>query len=167
MKLVFLDVDGVLNTCEYNDISKSFTIHTDKINKLNKLLLETDSYIVLSSSWRYFVHNGSMNLHGLEWLFRTHGLANGRLIDITPPDKENETRGETITRWIKNHRSDKYIHIESYCIIDDMPIDNFEQHKSRFVKTNPSIGLDDVDCQVVKNVLNQPYNCDIRVRTKV
>lgn len=167
MKIIFLDIDGVLNTCEYDKVAKSFKIHPDKIERLNSLLKETDSHIVLSSSWRYFVHNGSMNLHGLEWLFRTHGLEVGRLVDITPPDKEDETRGETITRWIKHHRSDKYIHIESYCIIDDMSINNFLEHEDRFIHSNPQTGLTDGNCNTAKYILSQPYNGSIRVRTKV
>jgi len=153
VKIIFLDVDGVLNNCEYDKVAKSFRIHPEKIQRLNRLLKDVDAHIVLSSSWRYFVHNGSMNLHGLEWLFRTHGLEVGRLVDITPPDKEGETRGQTIDRWIKNHRGDRYIHLESYVVIDDMCQEEFKEHAGLFIRTNPALGLTDINCELIKRIL--------------
>lgn len=84
--LVFLDIDGVLNTHEFDSEVMCGQIHKDKVERLNRILRATGANIVLSSAWRYLIHRGEMNLMGMEWLFRSHGILADRLIGITRPD---------------------------------------------------------------------------------
>ena len=60
MKIIFLDIDGVLNSDEYFDKIKNLNINgiendidISKIILLKKSLDETGAKIVLTSSWRY------------------------------------------------------------------------------------------------------------------
>ena len=60
MKVIFLDVDGVLNSDEYFDKIKNLNIDgiqseidVEKIKMLNMAINETGAKIVLTSSWRY------------------------------------------------------------------------------------------------------------------
>ena len=60
MKVIFLDVDGVLNSDEYIDRAQKQEIqgierHIDveKIKLLKKAIDETGAKVVLSSSWRF------------------------------------------------------------------------------------------------------------------
>ena len=60
MKVIFLDVDGVLNSDEYFDKIKNVNIcgieseiDVEKIKLLKKAVDETGANVVLSSSWRY------------------------------------------------------------------------------------------------------------------
>ena len=60
MKIIFLDIDGVLNSDEYFDKIKNLNINgiendidIRKIILLKKSLDETGAKIVLTSSWRY------------------------------------------------------------------------------------------------------------------
>lgn len=60
MKVIFLDVDGVLNSDEYihKVIKKKINgieseIDVEKIKLLKKAVDETGANVVLSSSWRY------------------------------------------------------------------------------------------------------------------
>ena len=47
MKVIFLDIDGVLNTNSDREISN------DKLKLLSELVSKTGADVVLSSSWRY------------------------------------------------------------------------------------------------------------------
>ena len=117
--VVFLDVDGVLNAHVTDPLAQSNTIDRDKVTLLNFLLHEAGAGYVVSSAWRYHVHRGEMNLAGLEWLFRTHGVMAGRLRGVTRPDTmedrnhlslvwsdwrpvENE-RGRQIADYLREH----------------------------------------------------------------
>ncbi len=87
MKLLFLDIDGVLNTHEPLDPEVLCgRFHPDKVSLLNWVLRETGAKLVISSAWRYLIHRGEMNLQGFEWLLRSHGVMQGRLHGITRKD---------------------------------------------------------------------------------
>lgn len=60
MKIIFLDVDGVLNSDEYIEKTKKLNIQgiesevdPEKITLLRNAIVETGAKVVLSSSWRY------------------------------------------------------------------------------------------------------------------
>lgn len=86
MNLIFLDIDGVLNRHEpLEEGVMCGKLYDHKVFLLNHILKHTDARIVLSSAWRYLVHRGEMNLTGLGWLLRSHGIMN-RLVGITRED---------------------------------------------------------------------------------
>lgn len=133
MRLLFLDLDGCLNCHEWDPEVLCGQIHKDKVQLLNGILRATDARIVLSSAWRYLVHRGEMNLMGLEWLLRSHGILADRLIGITRQDTlerstydgvpgnwpvDNE-RGQQITEFLRHHA---FVHgdPEAYVALDDM-----------------------------------------------
>lgn len=156
--LIFLDIDGVLNT--HGPIDPEVLcagIHPDKINRLNFVLRKTDARIVLSSAWRYLVHNGCMTVKGVDWLLRSHGLIGERLIDITrkdtmifdpkaekPVPMDNE-RGAQIRDWLHNNR-----HQAPYAVIDDLGI---SQAGHPFVMTDGAVGLTSRDAKQAINLL--------------
>ncbi len=118
MKVLFLDIDGVLNAHEFDPAVMCGQIHRDKVTRLNHVLRETGAQIVLSSAWRYLIHRGEMNLMGFEWLLRSHGVLADRLIGITRPDMMERglyrgeagtwpvcnERGQQITDWLAVNR---------------------------------------------------------------
>ena len=114
MSILFLDIDGVLNTHENDPEVMCGQIHRDKVQLLNGVLRDTGARIVLSSAWRYIIYRNEATLMGLEWLLRSHGMIAGRLIDITRKDTmairgqydgrahwpmDNE-RGQQISDWL-------------------------------------------------------------------
>lgn len=74
MKLLFLDIDGVLN--DHTRMASGYcTIHTDKGDLLNQILdAHPDVQIVISSAWRYLVTGGHMTVKGFENMLLTYGL---------------------------------------------------------------------------------------------
>lgn len=163
-KLIFLDVDGVLNTHEeLHPHVLCGQIHDDKVQLLNMILQYTDAKIVLSSAWRYIVHRGEMNLVGLRWLFRSHGVYD-RLIGITAEDTMvrpanwdgsspwipcNNERGKQIRAYLEEMESP----CEKYVVLDDMDLGiRLEQHP--FVHINGTVGLTLSDCFQAIRILN-------------
>ncbi len=60
MKIIFLDIDGVLNSDEYFDKISNLDIQgieqeidIEKVKLLKEAINETGAKVVLSSSWRY------------------------------------------------------------------------------------------------------------------
>jgi hypothetical protein len=164
MKVIFLDIDGVLNCeeayrsgeCKYtewinhrgdNDHHQSFCSWSKKW--LNKLIEETDAKIVISSTWR---HSGIEFMQSV-W---KHENMSGEIIGITPDFRwkgEGYTppRGCEIDYYLKkvlnfNHINwDKNIQqeymdkfgFENYIIIDD-DSDMLYGQRHHFVHVLPS-----------------------------
>src|ERR1700728_3493853 len=106
MKVIFLDIDGVLNNHQFDTEIMCGQIHKDKVILLNSILRRTDARIVLSSAWRYLVYRNEMNLMGLEWLLRSHGVLKDRLIGITRQDTiVNQPAGWTgdVSQWLRSN----------------------------------------------------------------
>jgi hypothetical protein len=150
MKVLFLDVDGVLNRHDCDKVANCNPIHRNLVERLNWVLLTTGAKVVLSSAWRYMVHRGELNMSGLDWLLRSHGLAQDRLIGITKRDTmisrmtgfngdpaswpaENE-RGQQITDWLI------YNNPEVYAVVDDLDL-GISAAGHPFVQTDGSVGL--------------------------
>jgi hypothetical protein len=110
VKVIFLDVDGVLNSIEsvlvYSTSNKLCPVRVGMVARLAK---EADAKIVVSSSWRV---PGLENTKGsLAKAGATADLLD-RIIGQTP--KLNTVRGEEIAAWLKEHPE-----VERYVILDD------------------------------------------------
>jgi hypothetical protein len=162
VKLIFLDVDGVLNRFG-PAFSESLADYSPQIEPacvraFNRIIRDTEAKIVLSSSWRYLIHNGHFSLNGFQVFLRSHGIR-GELIGCTRQDlgtaDEPEPRWQQIADWLKVQRvagRDKNGAIIAsnlqgepigrYCIIDDDP-DAFGGRPG--VQTNGAFGLTEED----------------------
>lgn len=131
IKVIFLDIDGVLNVyCESRD-KYGCNFHPHFVDNLKHIIDETDAKIVISSSWKA---DGLITLKKM-WIDRN---LPGEVIDITEgrPDRK---RGKEIQQWLDKHKEE----IVDYVIIDDddVKIKNKEHH---FVKTSDN--PDHEDC---------------------
>jgi hypothetical protein len=98
------------------------------IKHLNTILDASKASVVVSSSWRF-----SHNLTGLQKLLEFRGFT-GRLVDITPTNLMDVSRGTEIQAWI-----DLNPEVERIVILDD---NTDMDHLSRFlVKVNSKTGL--------------------------
>lgn len=116
MKVIFLDVDGVLNSESF--ANKMFDeegvriFYDDILDKraiacLKQIVVKTDAVIVLSSSWRKIP---SSREHLVRQLAE-YGLS---IHSDTP--YTGEERGDDISAWFRMHSD---IAVESYVILDD------------------------------------------------
>ena len=150
MKIIFLDIDGVLNHEEWYDkvvTSKIKPINQDldpsSIGKINRIISLTDAKIVLSSSWRVD-SNCSTTLY-------KSGLFKDSIIDKTPYIRhdENHMRGFEIQKWL----DETGYKISSYVIIDDDK-DMLDSQMNNFIQTSRWTGITDEDVDNCIKILN-------------
>lgn len=127
-KIIFLDVDGVLNSWD-DDFVRS-GLHLDKIDLLRTIIKTTDAMIVLSSTWRIY----KKNLRLLE-----HNLANfGMIIHSVTPDL-HRPRQEEIAQWLTDNKIN--LSESKIAIIDDDSDANLQGENIRFFQTSWKHGL--------------------------
>lgn len=142
--IVFLDVDGVLNSHEFLVEAQSCKIDPACVARLNRLVREADARIVLSSAWRYMVHGHAMTLDGFAYMLRTHGFAasvNGSskvIIDLTCRDEDIAERPDQVRAWLRHNgcRDQRYV------ILDD---GDFGWGDLNVILTDGTTGLTDRD----------------------
>jgi hypothetical protein len=147
MKIIFLDIDGVLNSISYFKKLHGFNVCPDDkldpiaINNLNKIIDYTGVKIVLSSTWRIgYMHD----LPGLQKLFKDNNI-HGDVLGITPIN--SLARGAQIEEWLDTCNQT----VESFIIIDD---DNdMGRLSNRLIKTTISYGLLDEHIKLAIDML--------------
>ena len=146
MRVIFLDVDGVLNS----QINYRTDIFPEMADRLGRIITATGAVIVLSSAWRYQIFRGQHSLESFSMFLRERGAHGANVIDTTVADEVLRGRGCQITRWLAEHPE-----VRSYVILDDVPsfiaIDDW-----RLVQTDGDFGLTDVDVAEAIEVLRRP-----------
>ena len=133
MKVILLDIDGVLNenSTPTRTKSRAIFIDQDKLLRLKRVVDATGAKIVLSSTWRYDRTDARYNGDFLELqeAFRNVGL---EFYDYTPEDAIGIRRGMEIKAWLGLHPE-----VTQYIILDDNLFD-FEERGllPRLIKTD-------------------------------
>lgn len=160
MKVIFLDIDGVLNhedyyrwryeeiTINHRDFVHPYSeFSPDSIKQLNRILKETGAEIILSSTWRFD------EMDKLQKLFKEVGIERP-ITDITP-DLYNVfnshcCRGKEIEKFLNEHPE-----IDRYVILDD-DTDMEDYQLPYFVKTNAyADGLNEERANKAIEILNK------------
>lgn len=150
MKVLFLDIDGVLNCQrEYDWDWNAIAQFTPRcVHTFNSIIYHAKAKIVLSSSWRNFIHNNYMTLRGFEKLLWSHGVR-GDLIGLTPERIGiDDTRADEIGDWLQKNFKD----VERYVVIDDDP-DAFGGGRHPFVQTDFRYGIRTEDAKKAVELL--------------
>jgi len=122
MKIVFLDVDGVLNHlgCKEKTPRGFYFVEDEFLERLKKIVHATGAQIVLSTTWRqgfYDLENGETTGDAQDYLLlkeklREYGIT---IFGHTPILKEGH-RGKEILKWLEEHDE---LDIEAMVILDD------------------------------------------------
>lgn len=158
MKILFLDVDGVLNSFRTADAfntgrgdgygtlafstdfrygqmewsQRAFKLDPIAVILLRKIIEATGAKIVISSTWRL----GSCVDH-FNKMFECYDWdTTNIIIDMT--GHPQKIRGEDIRQWLS---ANAHLNITDYVIVDDNSDFYPDQTQHNFVKTNPAIGL--------------------------
>lgn len=155
MKIVFLDVDGVIKPINAQTPINGFS--SVCMDNLRKLLKKTGAKIVLSTSWREderdlaFLRN-ELNKHGIDATFDIVGSTpilwelNGAFWDddkdeLVEGDPWLGTRGHEIAKFIESNLID----IEKFVILDDDPTParkDWTELNGKFIQTKMNVGFD-------------------------
>lgn len=175
-KVIFLDVDGVLNSLDYYDNSEERQkLHREKLNKrathtelsdyeifrqdiddkavllLQEIIDKTGAKIVVSSAWRT---GGTFT--ALKEIFKELNFS-GEIIGVTPNrDCQHCVRGNMIRQWIDKNKSfmGDYPGHNQYVIIDDDD-DMLLCQKDNFVQTSSKASLTKKDVDMAVRILNK------------
>lgn len=168
MKVVFLDIDGVLNHCDTrSDVSPTSTeplpipIAPECMVRLNRLIAETGAKVVISSSWRKFARwqdlGPALVRHGLvadvigetpDLVKDKIWLANWHAREGAEFTFERLERGWEIGEWLAAHPE-----VTAFVILDDCS--DMDALKPWLVLTHPIDGLDDPDVERAKWLLDR------------
>lgn len=175
MKLIFLDIDGVLNTNDnicyrtqrerlalesgktvnYTHDKYGYLFDARAVNWLGLAIAKTGAKIVISSTWRY---SGLAEMQAL-WADRK---LPGEVVGITPSYRHDNTlnpfkgspyeeyRGAEIYAYLKD-RTD----VDGYAIVDD-DTDMLPTQLRHFVKTDAEFGITHRSAELIINALCTP-----------
>lgn len=122
MKIIFLDIDGVLNWAGTEDRIGGFVgLCQERIARLNKITdAVPDAKIVISSTWRRSFFAGVYeDFEGLIKLLHARGVK-GDIIGKTPYGYGYRGRGNEIREWIDDMETDfPGQTLEEYVVLDD------------------------------------------------
>lgn len=154
MKVLFLDIDGVLNNDETTDKTPSGFTGVDMIlvQRLQHLIEATSAKIVLSSTWKE-EWNKDKHLCHPDGQYLSEKLKDcGLIIEDKISDGVLSHRGLQIKEYLDKHK-----HITSYAIVDDFNFDfaDVSDLKRHFIQTNKSIGLTDEDVNCLISILGK------------
>lgn len=143
-KIIFLDVDGVLNNIETNaKTPNGFTgVMDSKVKLLSSLVQATGADVVLTSDWR-LVEDADYDY--LIKKLRYHG--NIKIAGKTP-DLGWENRGKEIMAYLDGHPADLWV------VLDDNIFDDFNLVKDHLIITDPDDGLTEGNILRAQKMLN-------------
>jgi hypothetical protein len=138
MKILFLDIDGVLNTPAYLHGGKTpvtgmtaQAIDPALVARVNQILAATGARVVISSTWRRY-----LMAEQLIWMLVSRGFE-GLIVGGTPHLPRAE-RGAEIDAWLRANPG-----VTQFCILDDRG--DMHPHMSNLVQTNEELGVTDDD----------------------
>lgn len=143
MKVIFLDIDGVLNSRDYDrrrNWAESSDIDVTRLPLLKSLVDATGAKIVLSSTWRthWNADRSKCDADGkyITDTFAEYGLT---VYDKTPDLGFSADRADEVKAWL-NEAKLSGERVESFVIIDDYGF-GWGELADMLVKTDPHKGL--------------------------
>lgn len=155
-KILFLDVDGVLNTDSMfaqqtgDDATGTYKLCDKRIAMLNAMLEAVGAKVVLSSSWRrsashvaFLEEQGALKHKHEDW--RT---GESPVRDLDTGAYLHHERGREVAEWLSRHPE-----VTQYAIIDDL--EGFLPEQNRYmVRTSSYFGLGKKHIRVLTRLLS-------------
>ena len=141
-KVLFLDIDGVLNTYGAIQTSGPNTIVPELADLLAKLIASTDAKIVLISTWRNQEQSQKVFLETLR-SFKIVEMFVGHTPTISINDRDEEIRA-----WLADHPTKRF------AILDDNPSAGRRDLAPHFFEVSSIVGLQQSDVDKVIRHLN-------------
>lgn len=142
MKIIFLDIDGVLNVYGQGHDQYGRIFHKHFEDNLRHIVEQTGAKIVISSTWRF------AGLEKMKQMWKDRNLS-GEVIDVTIDcyqligegkfeHYDEVERGHEIQEWLDKHQTE----VTHYVIIDD-DNDMLQSQRGNFVRTANNINHPD------------------------
>ncbi len=172
-RIIFLDIDGVLNANFQNDacqgeISEGTLVNREKIALLGELVRRTNARLVLHSGWRFWfdgqIKPATAEASRLADMLKAEGM---EIHDVTPDMTTEEIRStkkfslvkaQEILGWVSMHND-----TEGWVVLDDLDLHNDEVRRHQ-VKTDPAVGLTAEDIQRAETILLKQFKVGGKMR---
>ena len=136
MKLIFLDIDGVLNQ-KGQQTQKTCTVEEKQLVLLSDLIRQSGAAVILTSSWRLAV--------GEPW--RDPLLKGGIPVSGQTARLNGNNRHREIELYLEEHAP-----VESFVILDDQA-GRWGKLRKNCVLVNPKAGLTEINIAQALNIL--------------
>lgn len=157
MKVIFLDVDDVINNestkARCNDVRG---IDGALVRKLKAIVDATDAAIILSSTWRLGYNKDHQDLQDFtKYLSNKLGKCHLRSVGCTPDlGRNGANRGHEIQEWL--NKNDDIV--TEWVVLDDEAFGDFEECGIVPHWVQPVNGLTDEDVEHAIRILNGELN---------
>lgn len=142
MKILFLDIDGVLNSAKtFEDKHRHEAIDTAMVERINSVVNATGCQIVISSTWRVL-----WDLNELRHILEAHGLRDV-VVGATP---DMGRRDVEILAWLEEHSE-----VQQFAVVDDDAHD-LTKVSHRLVQTSFLTGILDEHVDQLVELLSKP-----------
>ncbi len=154
MKVIFLDIDGVLNSAAYDRVRDWRTlsaIDESRLPLLKEIADKTGAKIVLSSTWRCdWEKDPALCREDGTYINQTFAKFGLEVYDKTPYLGLCADRHGEIKKWLNENGADSFV------ILDDYRY-NWAELSDNFVKTNPyrGAGLEEEHVRLAIEILNK------------
>ena len=159
MKVIFLDVDGVLNSEEFLKNNPDQLIDKNKVSILKNIIDKTGAVLVMTSTWKLWFDDNMMPRGGYSKRFYDiFSLFDIKLFGKTPDFSTEEikmtktfshVKSKEIIQWLNSNKN-----VEQYIVIDDLDLRDEEINK-HLVRTDGSIGITEEDAKRVIKMINR------------
>lgn len=147
MNIIFFDIDGVLNYYGAHAF-----VDWDIVDRLMKMANDTNSKLVMSSSWKDvlispFMYHYTDKFQVTKLVDTLGDLYIGYTPDIAPDDRELE-----IQQWLDEHPE-----TENFVILDDLPFNFAELFTDNFVQTTgfSNVGFSEENERMAREILSK------------
>mmetsp|Transcript_41390 Transcript_41390/g.66870 ORF Transcript_41390/g.66870 Transcript_41390/m.66870 type:complete len:156 (+) Transcript_41390:56-523(+) len=148
MRVIFLDLDGVLNRTKS---AKHIRFDKDLVAQFRTLIDRSDAHIVLSTFWRRFDSY-------ISYVLSRYGIAAERFIGMTPggghlegeccDDAVYADRSAEISAWLREHPE-----VTGFVVLDDRAEAGQDGLAPHFVHVKSEVGLSPEDVERALEIL--------------
>lgn len=157
MKILFLDIDGVLNTGTFCHHFGSDSMDPLLVRNLMGVLFRTGCRVVVSSDWRLPCRGGTLGILAAltcdrfqpstppEWVRLFQDRLVGCTADLPPSGDPVADRTAEILAWLEDEET---LQVDGWAVVDDLPL-----NLPNFVRTSDEIGLTEEKADQLVSVL--------------
>ena len=158
MKVIFLDIDGVLNSQMLIEKNENEKIDIAAVKLLKNLVDKSGAVVVMSSGWKlWFDENMVTDDAEAQYLYDILFQYGVEIYSKTPDFSTDEIRtkrtfsevkAKEIIAWLEKHCD-----VDKYVILDDLNLKN-DQINANLVQTDGRVGITEEDIMRAMEILN-------------
>ena len=160
MNIIFLDVDGILNTSSDRQINRNM------VKRLSRLVKVSNSRVILHSGWRFWFTDDMQPFNDMaknlqEELWKEGITLSGKTPDLADEDIKktqsfSKVKASEILLWL-----DRQSDVDGWAVLEDLDLKN-ETIKKHQIMPDPDTGLTDEDIDKAITLITGSAYCQSR-----